>query len=177
MIKVPVDFLTSEHRYIPKNEFFDITGINAITSPGCELSFDVNEKVRLSGSLPSGEFYSTEITSSGIMAFIVMKANAMEVRNKTKDAYDIWFCLAYHPGNVEAVAEAFRPQLGKNSVKVALTLMAKYFKTIHARGPKDVAEEEGTIDSDFRDFLRQDSFQRVQTLLKSLEFKSDTKQI
>ena len=44
---VPVDFLTSEQRYIPKNEFFDITGIHAIASPGCELSFEVNEKVTL----------------------------------------------------------------------------------------------------------------------------------
>ena len=46
-IIVPVDFLTSEQGFIPKNEFFDITGIHAITSPGAELSFEVNEKLPL----------------------------------------------------------------------------------------------------------------------------------
>jgi hypothetical protein len=61
-----VDFFTSEQRHIPKNEFFDITGIHAITLPGCELSFEVNEKITLDGNLPDGSHYSTVIKSAGI---------------------------------------------------------------------------------------------------------------
>jgi hypothetical protein len=48
-IVVPVDFLTSEQRYLPKNGFYDITGIHAITSPGCELSFEASEKLPSKG--------------------------------------------------------------------------------------------------------------------------------
>jgi Nucleotidyl transferase AbiEii toxin, Type IV TA system len=164
-ISVPVDFLTSEQRYIPRNEFFDITGIHAITSPGCELSFEVNEKITLDGNLPDGSRYSTVIKSAGIVALIVMKAHAMKIRNKSKDAYDIWFCLSNYPGNIKGIAKAFKPHVEKNSVKIALALLSENFKSIDDRGPKDVVKEDGSTDPNYKMFLQQDSFQRVQALL------------
>ena len=54
-------------------------------------------------------------------------------------------------------------------MKVALALLAKYFGSIDDKGPKDVVKEDGAIDPDYRAFLLQDSFQRVQALLKCLE--------
>lgn len=170
-INVPVDFLSSEYRYIPENEFYDITGISTITAPGCEVSFDVNEKIALSGILPSGAQYETEIKSAGVVALIVMKAHAMKIRSKTKDAYDIWFCLANHPDSDDGLAKAFKPHLEKTSVETALVLLSEYFTSIEARGPTDVVKEHGTTDSDYQAFLKQDSFQRVQELLTSLEIK------
>jgi len=170
-INVPVDFLSSEYRYVPENEFLDITGISTITAPGCEISFDANEKVTLSGILPNGARYETEIKSAGIVALIVMKAHAMKIRSKTKDAYDIWFCLANHPDGVDGVAKAFKPHLEKTSVETSLVLLSEYFASIDARGPSDVVKEDGTTDTDYQAFLKQDSFQRVKALLTSLEFK------
>jgi hypothetical protein len=167
-INVPVDFFTSEQSYIPKNEFFDITGISAIAAPGCEIGFDVNETIKLSGVLPNGKQYSTEIKSAGVVALIVMKALAMGIRAKTKDAYDIWFCLANHPGYLNDVVQAFLPHIEKGSVKTALSLLSGYFGSIDARGPMDVVKEEGTTSPDFRAFIRQDAFQRVQALLRGL---------
>jgi hypothetical protein len=167
-IVVPVDFLTSEQRYIPKNEFYDITGIDAITSPGCELSFEVNEKITLKGNLPDGSPYSAVIKSAGVVALIVMKAHAMNIRKKSKDAYDIWFCLANYPGNIEKIAKDFKPHIGKNSVRTALGLLSKYFKSVDDKGPMDVAMEDGSTDSGYRMFLQQDSFQRVQALLNRI---------
>lgn len=170
LIVVPVDFLTSEQKYIPRNEFVDITGIHAITSPGCELSFEANEKISLEGNLPDGSYYSTEIKSAGIAALIVMKAHAMNIRKKSKDAYDIWFCLANYPGNIESIAKAFKPHVGKNSVKTALILISEHFRSINDKGPIDVVREDGSTDSDYRMFLQQDSFQRVQALLSRIGF-------
>ena len=167
-IAVPVDFLTSEQRYIPRNEFVDITGIHAITSPGCELSFEANEKISIEGNLPDGSHYSTVIKSAGIAALIVMKAHAMNIRKKSKDAYDIWFCLANYPGNIESIANAFKPYVEKDSVKTALALLSEYFRSIDDKGPRDVVKEEGSSDPDYRMFLQQDSFQRVQALLNSI---------
>lgn len=120
-IVVPLDFLASEQRYILKNKFFDITGIHAISSPGCELSFEVHEEITFYGNLPDGSHYSTVIKSAGIVALIVMKAHAMNIRKKSKDAYDIWFCLANYPKSMESIAKAFKPHVGKNCVKTALS--------------------------------------------------------
>ena len=167
-INVPVDFFTSEQSYIPRNEFFDITGISAIAAPGCEIGFDANETIKLSGVLPNGKQYSTEIKSAGVVALIVMKALAMGIRAKTKDAYDIWFCLANHPGGLNDVVQAFLPHIEKGGVKTALSLLSRYFGSINARGPMDVVKEEGTTAPDYRAFIQQDAFQRVQELLRGL---------
>ena len=167
-INVPVDFLTSELRHISRNEFFDITGINAITSPGAELCFEENEKIPIKGILPDGSSYSALIHSAGLVAFIVMKAHAMNIRTKSKDAYDIWFCLANYTGNIKGIAESFKPHVKKNSVRAALSLLAGYFGTIDARGPLDVAKEDDSTDSDYREFLQQDAYQRVQALLDNI---------
>ncbi len=167
-IVVPVDFLTSEQGCIPRNEFFDITGIHAITSPGCELSFEVNQVVNLEGNLPDGSHYSTVIKSAGVAALIVMKAHAMDIRDKTKDAYDIWFCLSNYPRNIQSIANEFKTHAGKNCVKKTLTLLSAHFGSINNKGPKDVAREDGSTDPDYRMFLQQDAYQRVQALLNCI---------
>jgi len=76
-------------------------------------------------NLPDGSRYSTVIKSAGLVALIVMKAHAMNIRKKSIDAYDIWFCLANYPGKIESIAKAFKPHVGKNSVKTALALHHK----------------------------------------------------
>lgn len=167
-INVPVDFFTCEPIHMPRNEFLDITGINAISAPGCELSFEIYENVHIEGALPNGKQYSTEIKTAGVVALIVMKAHAMNMRSKRKDAYDIWFCLANYPGGVDAVARAFMPHLKNNTVKTALSFLSEHFGSTNARGPMNVVVEEGTTDTDYREFLQQDAFQRVQALIGKL---------
>ena len=97
-----------------------------------------------------------------------MKAHAMNIRKKSKDAYDIWFCLANYPGNIESIAKAFKPHVRKNSVKTALALLSENFKSTDDKGPMDVVKEDGSTDSDYRMFLLQDAFQRVQALLNRI---------
>ena len=132
------------------------------------MSFEVNETVSLSGSLPDGSHYSTVIKTAGVVALIVMKAHALRIREKTKDAYDVWFCRANYPGNIANIAKAFKPHVGKASVITALDLLSEKFKSIDARGPMDVVKEDGSLDPEYRLFLRQDAFQRVQTLINSI---------
>ncbi len=67
------------------------------------------------------------------------------------------------------MVQAFLPHIEKDSVKTALSLLSGYFGSINARGPMDVAKEEGTTAPDYRAFIQQDAFQRVQALLRGLE--------
>ncbi len=171
-IDVPVDFLVGEHGFLPDNELFDITGVRPITAPGSDLAFDSYEKIKIEGKLQNGSKYSAEIKSASIVSFLVMKAHVLNVREKSKDAYDIWFCLANHPDGIESIATAFEPHLGRNSVKIAFSIMAEYFSDVKAKGPEMVIEEEGTKDPELREFLRQDAYQRVNDLLMRLNRRS-----
>ena len=98
-----------------------------------------------------------------------MKAHAMNIRTKSKDAYDIWFCLANYPEDLKRIAQSIKPHINKVSVKAALAILSKNFKSIEDRGPLDVVKEDGSSDLEYRQFLQQDSFQRVHALLTYLE--------
>ena len=172
-IDVPVDFLIGEHGFIPANVMFDITGVRLIPAPGSDLAFDAYENVKLEGNLENGSRYSAVIKTAAIVSFLVMKAHALHIRKKTKDAYDIWFCLANHPDGIEAIATAFESHLDRNSVKIAFNIMAEYFSDVKAKGPEMVIEEDGTKDLEYREFLRQDAYQRVNALLRRLNLSSD----
>ena len=69
----------------------------------------------------------------------------------------------------ESIAKAFKPHTGKKSVKTALALLSDYFKSVDDKGPKDVVEEDGSTDPEYRMFLRQDAFQRVRALLNYID--------
>jgi len=44
--------------------------------------------------------------------FIVMKAHALEGRDKPKDVYDLCYCLDEYPGELVALAENWRSRYG-----------------------------------------------------------------
>ena len=48
--------------------------------------------------------------------------------------------------------------------------VSRYFGSIKARGPTGVVSEEGTTDPDYKEFLQQDTFQRVQGIAQMLRF-------
>jgi hypothetical protein len=58
-------------------------------------------------------------------------------------------------------------------IKTYNLIMAEYFSDVKAKGPEMVIEEEGTKDLEYREFLRQDAYQRVNDLLRRLNLSSN----
>ena len=118
-------------------------------------------------SLPDNSSQSVSVAS--LPAFFSMKAVALSRREelkKTKDAYDIVYCLRNYPGGVDAVAEEFRNAISNPIVASGVELLKDLFGSIDSVGPVAYAREA----DDFEDasLKQREAFERVAELLAKI---------
>lgn len=89
-------------------------------------------------------------------------------RKKTKDAYDIWFCLRNHPEGLDDLIEKFKPYKDAKLVKESLLIISDKFESTSHIGPSSVADFLELSDSEKIEEIRLDAYMRVDYLLKGL---------
>jgi hypothetical protein len=65
--------------------------LSAIVTPGLEFAFQDKIRVPTSGTTPLGEVAERDVWVCGPGAYIVLKALALKLRGKNKDAYDLYY--------------------------------------------------------------------------------------
>lgn len=125
--------------------------------------------VNIEAELPTGGRDIVDVQVSAIVPFIVMKSMALAGRLKQKDAWDIYYCLLYYPGGIDAIVKEFK-QFGKHGLVVeGLQKLKRHFSSVEYVGPKHVTDFDEITDQEERDRIRRDAFERVQYLLNKLE--------
>lgn len=104
-----------------------------------------------------------------------MKGIALYDRLKEKDAWDVYYCLRNYPGGLDSIIREFRDQVNHELVKEGLAKLADKFASIEHIGPKSVADFEGIMDQEAREYLIRDAYERVHYLLKGLGVNVDEK--
>jgi hypothetical protein len=169
-VKVQVDFLAGEYEGTAKSHRHQkVQGVQARKVRGCDLVFEMSKEIRLEGTLPNGAHDAVSLRVASILPFFVMKGMAMETRMKEKDAWDIYYCLLNYPGEIDALAEEFRPHLHHDLVKEGLQKIAGKFASEKAFGPKSVADFEEIDDPEEQERIQRDAYERVKALLIKLE--------
>jgi hypothetical protein len=133
--------------------------ISAVRTRGAELAGLDHFEVTLHGELlDHGGIQEAVIARVGnLLPFVVLKAFAIDERNKSKDSYDlVWTLNAYKEGPrscVERIAES--PVINHPDVPVVINHLRTHFQTPEHRGPSQYAIFElTTIDEDQRARLR-----------------------
>jgi hypothetical protein len=168
-ITVQVDFLAGEYGGAGRGRRTQhVQDIAARKARGCDLALEMNTRVKIEGVLPGGGLDSAEVRVAGIVPFIVMKGMALHDRLKTKDSWDLYFCLVNYPGGLEALVREFRSSLQHGLVMEGLRKIHEKFLSPDHVGPKSVADFEEVTDSEARALLERDAFERVSYLLAHL---------
>jgi hypothetical protein len=168
-IQVEVDFLAGEYAGTGKSHRTQRTqDMQPRKARGADLVFMLPEKIIIHGRLPEGGDDSTEIQVASIPAFLVMKAFALNNRLKEKDSWDIYYCVRYYPGGVEALIDDFRPLQSHGLAQEALSYLASKFSSPTAVGPIHVANFEEITDPEDRAFIQRDAYERIQYLIRNL---------
>jgi len=120
--------------------------ISAIRTRGAELAGLDYVTVTLRGELldHGGIQEGVPARVANLLPFLVLKAFAVDERDKAKDSYDIvWILNANRQGPRSAVEEiAKSPVLSHAEVSVALEHLRKHFRTHEHRGPAQYANFE-----------------------------------
>lgn len=82
-----------------------------------------------------------QLRVTGPLAFLVAKVEALNERDKPKDAYDIVWLIESWPGGPAEAASAFaqRPAFARDEVHVALQAIGRAFETPDSIGPRSYA--------------------------------------
>lgn len=134
---------------------------------GAELVRESFVESEVRGRLPDGRPNRVRLRVASAAVIVVLKALAMRQRDKPKDAYDIDYLLAHHPGGIEAVAGDLRAMGDAGPVGEALRILAERFADVGAYGPASVAAYRRLLqDSPEADRVKALAFARVQQLLR-----------
>jgi len=144
--------------------------ISAIRTRGAELAGQDFITVPLRGELlDHGGFQErVELRVANLLPFLVLKAFAVNDRDKAKDSYDlVWTLDAYGEGPASAAEEAAKsPVIGNPNIAAAISCMREQFQTIGHRGPSQYAIFELIHeDEDERERLRRFAHGTIQEFL------------
>jgi hypothetical protein len=164
-----VDFLAGEYAGTGKRRRTQkVQDLRPRKARGIDLVFEMPEKITIRGKLPGGSDDVVEVQVASIASFLATKGIALKNRLKEKDAWDIYYCVRYYPGGVDALVKAFGHLLGHGLVQEALRCIAEKFSSPSAVGPTQVADFEEIDDLAERELVQRDVYERVHYLLERL---------
>lgn len=141
--------------------------VSALNIPHSGIVFDHHRtKIIRAETLGDNGIAEVTLRHADLVAFVCLKAYAIDQRNERKDAHDLVYCLRHYEGGLEAVAAEFRAaRRGKHKAVVdeALGILIRHFADDDKTegylkiGPVAVAKFEIGEDEDAREdrILRQ----------------------
>ena len=173
-VTVGVDILAGEYRGSDKNDIYQEIpeqDMRPRKARGCDLVFENPIEKTIEGELPGGAKDSVKVRISSIVPFLVMKGMALQDRLKEKDAWDLYYCIQNYPGGIDALVEECKPHIENRLVKEGLLKIAEKFTSETHIGPRFVADFEELEDTEEREILERDAYEKVNYLLEKLGIK------
>lgn len=164
---VKVDLVSGQYQEGDKAQTIHVDELELNTLRGLDLAFDVSQEIEISGTMPDGAQNTVRARIVRPEGFILIKAFALDERQKEKDAYDIHFVLRNYEPHVEALADRVRPLLSNGLARAGYEILRAKFATLESVGPSGaarVAQEQG---GDFEQ-SRRSAFELAQALFDAM---------
>lgn len=163
-IEVELDFLAppdgTRHRHVR------LEGERvARSAEGAAIVREQFEIHTLSGILPDGRPNTVELRVAGPAALVVLKALALDGRDKPKDAYDIDYLLAHTGAGIDSIGDSLRSWDQIEIVSRAVAVLSAKFRDVNDYGPSSVAFYRGVPEGQRSDQVRALAYARVRRLL------------
>lgn len=168
-VEVELDFLAPQdgsgrrHRRIAGEPL-------ARNADGALLVRDQYEVHHVGGRLPDGRYNKVTVRVAAPAAMVVLKALALDGRDKLKDSYDIDYILTYIAGGADAVGQALGELRQMEVVKRALEILDRKFESVDSIGPTSVAKYRRQGSGEAAEATRAVAFARVRRVIESARF-------
>jgi len=149
-IEVAIDFLASQDIKLDKNRPPLLEGFRVLQADGCAAAFLDPRMIEVTGKMAKGANNTVSIAVSALEDFLIMKAYALNGRDKPKDAYDICYCLGEAPEGIDVMADTWRQRIDNPLVKKAIAILSEKFSSADDYGPQQVVELHNSVDPEER---------------------------
>ena len=169
-VRVELDFLAPKEVKTVKNKPKLIEGFRVLKADGCGAAFHSPLTMKLSGQMIGGAKNTVSLRVASVPDFLVMKAIALGMRDKPKDAYDICYCLDHYQGGIRELARSWRSRVDHESdVAKALAILKQKFEGVDSYGPMQVVEFHQEADGSTRAEQARRAFELVWRFLEEIE--------
>ena len=111
----------------------------AVIADGLQLVERDRRKVRITGTTLRGETADRSIWVCGPASFVVLKARAIHLREKPKDAFDLNYILANSAEGTHGIATSILGFLDDKDAREAMEYLATDYVTLDSVGPARAA--------------------------------------
>lgn len=105
--------------------------VSALNIPHSGIVFDHHKTKEITAEVLGDNGVATvTLNYADLVAFICLKAYAVDQRDERKDAHDLIYCLTHYEGGIDAAAKEFQAALEGKHKKVvtnALRILARHF--------------------------------------------------
>jgi predicted nucleotidyltransferase len=164
-VRVDVDFLAPSEVRLQKNRPKLFDDFRVLQFPACAAAFQAPVDIEIAGSMISGAKNRVHVRVASLSDLIIMKAHAIEGRDKPKDVYDLCYCLDEYPNGIEALADDWRSRRDHKLVESAKAILNDKFRSVDYYGPQQLAVFHNSSDPDESAMHARRAYELVQKLL------------
>lgn len=165
-VEVEVDFLIPSGAVLTKNHPPLLKDFRALEVDVSDDVFSSTVEMDLKGRSIVGADNTVKVWVATVVDFLLMKANAINRRDKPKDAYDLCYCLEHHSEGIEAIAGQWRARAGEKVLQKAEKVLHGKFSSVSSFGPQQVVQFHDAADQETRDMQARRAYELVQEFLR-----------
>lgn len=160
---VKVDLISGQYEGGEKSRTIQVNQLELTTLRGLDLAFEVCREIDISGVMPDGTQNTVRARIVQPEGYVLIKAFALDERQKERDAYDIHFVLRYYQPNIESLAGRIRPLLSNGLACEGYKILRAKYATLESVGPSWAAKVAQGQGEDFEQSQRS-AFEYAQAL-------------
>ena len=164
-IQVDVDFLSPRQARFGRKKHRHLDGFRILQADGCGAAFRTPVTLDLPGQNVRGDQNTVQVRVASLADFLIMKAHAINGRDKPKDSYDLCYCLDYVPGGMEALATEWQSRTGESDVAQAIGILKEKFASVDSFGPRQVVEFYSSPDPETQSIQARRAYELVNRFL------------
>lgn len=167
-VEVEVEFLAPKEVELEKHKPKLLPDFRVLQADGCASAFRDPVEIKFAGHSIHGAQNTVSLRVVSLPDFIIMKAHALDGRDKPKDAYDICYCLGYFPEGLEKLAVSWRGRREDRDVIRSVEILRQKFATVDGFGPLQVVEFLDISDAEEKQIQARRAFELVQKFVGML---------
>ncbi len=167
-IIVEVEFLAPDDVVLEKHSPKLVEEFRVLQVPSARSAFHSPVDVQLAGPNVLGVKNSVTMRVVSIADFLVMKAHAIDGRDKPKDSYDLCYSLDHFPRGMGVLAEEWKQRMNDEYVVKAIDILHRKFADVNTFGPQQVVEFHASTDPEIREMQARRAYELVREFLEKL---------
>jgi hypothetical protein len=168
-IKVQIDFMAPKGAKMDRNNPKLFPNFRILEVAGCKNAFHAPVMVPVSGKMISGAQNRVEIQVASLVDAVVLKAYALDGRDKPKDAYDLCYILDCCPAGLASFAGEFNISIDRRARRKVVEILKTKFADLDAFGPMQIKEFYKLDSDEIQEMKSRRAFELVQRFISLME--------